>query len=93
MTNRTQPDFLTPDMAELSSRAADWFEALRDQICGQFEAVESDAEDSPLADKPIGCFQRKHWTRDGGGGGQMSVMHGRVLKRSVLTYCCPWPFF
>ena len=81
MTNRTQPDFLTPDMAELSSRAADWFEALRDQICGQFEAVESDAEDSPLADKPIGCFQRKHWTRDGGGGGQMSVMHGRVFEK------------
>ena len=81
MTNRTQPDFLTPDMAELSSRAADWFEALRDQICGQFEAVEGDAEDSPLADQPIGRFQRKDWTRDGGGGGQISVMHGRVFEK------------
>ena len=81
MTKRTQPDFLTPDMAELSSRAADWFEALRDQICGQFEAVEGDAEDSPLADQPIGRFQRKDWTRDGGGGGQISVMHGRVFEK------------
>ena len=32
MTNRTQPDFLTPDMAELSSRAADWFEDGREDV-------------------------------------------------------------
>ena len=79
--NRTQPGFLNHDMADLSSRAADWFEALRDQICGQFEAVEGDAEDSPLAAQPIGRFQRKDWKRDGGGGGQISVMHGRVFEK------------
>ena len=81
MMNRIQPDFLTPDMAELSARAADWFQALRDQICGQFEAIERDAENSPLSDQPSGFFQRKAWIRDGGGGGQISVMHGRVFEK------------
>ena len=81
MINRAPPDFLTPDMADFSVRVADWFEKLRDNICGQFETIESDAEDSPLSDQPPGHFQRKNWTRDGGGGGQISVMHGRVFEK------------
>jgi coproporphyrinogen III oxidase len=81
MINRTPPDFLTPDMADFSVRVADWFEKLRDNICGQFETIESDAEDSPLSDQPSGHFERKNWTRDGGGGGQISVMHGRVFEK------------
>ena len=81
MINRTPPDFLTPDMADFSVRVADWFEKLRDNICGQFETIESEAEDSPLSDQPSGHFQRKNWTRDGGGGGQISVMHGRVFEK------------
>ena len=81
MINRAPPDLLTPDMADFSVRVADWFEKLRDNICGQFETIESDAEDSPLSDKPSGYFERKNWTRDGGGGGQISVMHGRVFEK------------
>ena len=81
MINRAPPDFLTPDMAGLSVRVADWFEKLRDNICGAFETIESEAEDSPLSDQPSGHFQRKNWTRDGGGGGQISVMHGRVFEK------------
>tara|TARA_B100000123_G_scaffold90113_1_gene65454 strand:- start:49 stop:930 length:882 start_codon:yes stop_codon:yes gene_type:complete len=81
MINRAPTDFLTPDMADFSVRVADWFEKLRDNICGQFETIESDAEDSPLSTKPSGHFERKNWTRDGGGGGQISVMHGRVFEK------------
>ena len=81
MINRAPPDFLTPDMAGLSVRVADWFEKLRDNICGAFEIIESEAEDSPLSHQPSGHFQRKNWTRDGGGGGQISVMHGRVFEK------------
>ena len=81
MINRIPPDFLTPDMAAFSVRVADWFEKLRDDICGAFEIIESEAEDSPLSDQPSGYFQRKNWTRDGGGGGQISVMHGRVFEK------------
>ena len=81
MINRAPPDFLAPDMAGFSVRVADWFEKLRDNICGAFEIIESDAEDSPLSDQPSGHFQRKNWTRDGGGGGQISIMHGRVFEK------------
>ena len=81
MINRTPPDFLTSDMADFSVRVADWFEKLRDNICIQFETVEREAEDSPLSNQPSGHFQRKNWTRDGGGGGQISVMHGRVFEK------------
>ena len=81
MINRAPPDFLTPDMADFSVRVADWFEKLRDNICGQFETIESEAEASPLSNQPSGHFQRKNWTRDGGGGGQISVMHGRVFEK------------
>ncbi len=81
MITANTPDFLAPDMAALSGRAASWFEALRDQICGQFEAIEQDAADSPLKDREAGTFQRKNWSRDGGGGGQISVMHGRVFEK------------
>ena len=81
MINRAPPDFLTPDMADFSVRVAEWFEKLRDNICGQFETIESDAEDSPLSTKPSGHFERKNWTRDGGGGGQISLMHGRVFEK------------
>ena len=81
MINRASPDFLTPDMADFSVQVADWFEKLRDNICGQFETIESEAKDSPLSDQPSGHFQRKNWTRDGGGGGQISVMHGRVFEK------------
>jgi len=79
--NRTPPDFLNSDMAALSGRAADWFETLRDRICGQFESIERDAADTPLSDRPAGIFQRTSWDRDGGGGGQMSVMYGRVFEK------------
>ena len=81
MINRAPPDFLTPDMAGFSVRVADWFEKLRDNICGAFETIESEAEDSPLSDQPSGHFQRKNWIRGGGGGGQISVMHGRVFEK------------
>ena len=81
MTNPNRPDFLISDMADFSVRVADWFETLRDKICGQFETIESDAEDSPLSVQPSGHFQRKSWARDGGGGGEISVMHGRVFEK------------
>ena len=63
------------------STAAAWFRSLRDSICATFEAIEDEAGQSQLADKPAGRFERTSWQRDGGGGGEMSVMRGRVFEK------------
>lgn len=61
--------------------AAAWFKSLRDSICAEFEAIESEGEQSQLGEKPAGRFERKSWERDGGGGGEMSVMRGRIFEK------------
>ena len=70
------------EVQEQQDQACRWFASLRDSICTTFEAIEADLQDTtPAVDKPAGQFQRKSWQRDGGGGGEMSVMHGRVFEK------------
>jgi len=57
-------------------RAADWFAALRDQICAEFEAIEDE-----FAGGSGARFLRNEWERAGGGGGTMAVMKGRVFEK------------
>jgi coproporphyrinogen III oxidase len=67
--------------SERQQRAAAWFEALRDRICAEFEAIE-DAYAGPDADTlPAGRFERTPWQRPGGGGGTMALMKGRVFEK------------
>ncbi len=67
--------------AERRSGAAVWFAELRDRICAAFEAIEDDyAGDDTGAHAP-GRFLRTDWQREGGGGGTMAVMHGRVFEK------------
>jgi coproporphyrinogen III oxidase len=78
----TAPD---PDSANemdaRKARAAGWFRELRDTIVADFEALE-DGVTGPSADRPAGRFERKPWTRAEGGGGEMSMLHGRVFEKA-----------
>ena len=62
-------------------QAAAWFRTLRDDICQLFETIEDEGADSQKGEMPAGRFQRKSWQRDGGGGGEMSIMHGRIFEK------------
>jgi coproporphyrinogen III oxidase len=53
-----------------------WFKKLRDQICSEFEKIEQ--EFSP---HNPGKFIQKKWDREGGGGGEMSIMKGNVFEK------------
>jgi coproporphyrinogen III oxidase len=62
------------------SRAQAWFESLRDRIIARFEALE-DAAPADLYPGQPGRFEKKPWVRAGGGGGVMSMMHGRFFEK------------
>lgn len=66
------------DIELKKQQASNWFRALRDSICAEFEKIEDELAESTA--KP-GRFERKIWERSGGGGGEMSVMRGRVFEK------------
>lgn len=93
MTNNpdTPPRPLPPEaiLDQCKTEARAWFESLRDQICTAFEAIEAEAAGPYLPGTPQeqpGRFSRKPWSRkdhegNDGGGGVMSMMHGRVFEK------------
>ena len=75
---------MSSDLDALKDPARQWFETLRNEICAAFERLEDELEGAPLdllGGPPAGRFERKTWERDGGGGGVMSVMRGRVFEK------------
>ncbi len=75
---------------ERKAQAAAWFRELRDLLCAEFEAIENDLTGTH-ADMAPGRFERTTWQRpaDGdreGGGGEMSVMRGRVFEKVGVNF-------
>ena len=86
-----------PVWTDRKTRAATWFEGLRDRLCAAFETIEDEGRDGQLADRPAGRFERTPWDRtdssqDGreeggedaandGGGGTMAILRGRVFEK------------
>ena len=77
----TTPAASQDDIETRKSEAAAWFASLRDSICASFESIEADCPPDRRDGMEAGRFARKQWQRDGGGGGEMSVMHGRVFEK------------
>lgn len=77
-----QPAPQTPTM---QNTATLWFRELRDLICAEFERLEDELTGTRFQDQLAGRFTRKHWDRDDngqpGGGGEMSLMKGRVFEK------------
>ena len=67
-----------PPHEVLKPEAAGWFAALRERICAEFEAIESEAGHKAR-------FTRTAWNRPGGGGGEMSVLRGQVFEKAGVN--------
>ena len=65
-----------------------WFDALRDRICTALEAIEDEFDPG---DKQR--FARKPWEREGGGGGTMAMLKGRVFEKAGVNVSTVWGEF
>ena len=74
---------MTDLLEERKLKAAKWFRTLRDQICESFEKIEDGNAH----------FDRKKWQRDGGGGGEISIMKGKVFEKVGVNISTVWGEF
>jgi coproporphyrinogen III oxidase len=81
------PDPSTPtSVHSRQAWARAWFEGLREDICDAFEQLEQDAP-AELYDGTPGRFVRTPWQRTDhtgapGGGGEMSMLRGRLFEKA-----------
>ncbi|MFM8745739.1 MAG: oxygen-dependent coproporphyrinogen oxidase [Aestuariivirga sp.] len=62
---------MTEVLATRQAAARHWFESLRDRICAALEDIDRGAQ-----------FERSPWTRPDGGGGIVSMLHGKVFEKA-----------
>jgi coproporphyrinogen III oxidase len=67
------------------AQATSWFEALRDRICAALETIEDEYALGESGPGEKQRFQRKTWDREGGGGGTMAMLKGRVFEKAGVN--------
>lgn len=81
------------DWEDRKKRASTWFKDLRDQICNELEAIETELKNS---DQPSQKFKRTPWQREDTnepnisgsilkGGGEISLLKGRVFEKAGVN--------
>lgn len=88
MTTAAPKEETGPDTRK--EAASSWFRDLRDLICAEFEQIEDALESGPFKDAAPGRFKRKAWNHHSGGGGEISLMHGRVFEKVGVNISATW---
>ena len=57
------------DIEEKKRLVSSWFRSLRDEFCKEFESIDGSN------------FKRKKWDHSGNGGGEISIMKGKVFEK------------
>jgi coproporphyrinogen III oxidase len=65
-------------MSGFRADAEAFFRGLRDRICARLEELDG------------GRFARRAWTREGGGGGEMSELRGEVFEKAGCNFSAVW---
>ena len=68
------------DLEQKKEKAVAWFHLLQEEICSAFVAIENEAPNQS-SDLNAGVFVEKIWNREGGGGGKMRLMNGRIFEK------------
>jgi coproporphyrinogen III oxidase len=72
-------DAMIEELDDQQQVARDWFEALRDRICAEFEAIEREAGSAAAFD--YSPWQREDADGSPGGGGVRALMKGAVFEK------------
>ena len=68
------------DLEQKKEKAVAWFHSLQEEICSAFIAIENE-DPNQSSDLNAGVFVEKIWNREGGGGGKMRLMNGRIFEK------------
>ena len=68
------------DLEQKKEKAVAWFHLLQEEICSEFLAIENEVPNQS-SDLNAGVFVEKVWKREGGGGGKMRLMNGRIFEK------------